>query len=634
MAKAEELRDQVEKAEHARSDKPDRKRHLTQAKSDVDDSVRTVQEWDRIRDACTQEVAEQNANREQLLNQRAGIGSESSTEDPGGSLEHVRAAWLTACDNRDAAERGMSEAAELDRAKKELDRLEVRRKQHGEQELERAEALSASPSASSTALLHAELNRAREFASNAESKRLQASNTAEQARKHLEGQRPIDRQNYVDLSRTPEWEPATPEDVPAVKDRLDAYGDDLRTRRDEAESEADEVQRLHDEVAQDIESFEDTITLWTAEHSPTSDSFSGTRESARNQMTDLHRAHAEKNRTLGAAQDRLREAVSGARAVAADARWKDLDEPAAVRLRSLSEPDLVAESQMLAKRMRDKWSSAAGDLQDMNTHRTILRDDLVGLCRGQRRLLREITRDSKLPAGLGNLTDQPAIQIRFEEAPDDEAAARLAERVDTWAQELAENPHRAKSADVRTRWLADAVRDTVVHRPRAGAWSIEILKPSIDGQVLHCPPDRIPHEFSGGQVLTLAVLVYCALSRVRASHRVGGPRPPGALILDNPFGSASAETLIAMQHRLAACTGLQIVCATGLHDVGVDAAFTGSGSVIVKLRNDGDQRRNLSFLRLRASVVDGVDVPREITKGRDPSAAANWVDALRYEVRR
>ena len=61
---------------------------------------------------------------------------------------------------------------------------------------------------------------------------------------------------------------------------------------------------------------------------------------------------------------------------------------------------------------------------------------------------------------------------------------------------------------------------------------------------MYCPPDRIPHEFSGGQVLTLAVLVYCALSRVRAAHRTGGARPPGTLLLDNPFGSASAETLI------------------------------------------------------------------------------------------
>jgi hypothetical protein len=269
----------------------------------------------------------------------------------------------------------------------------------------------------------------------------------------------------------------------------------------------------------------------------------------------------------------------------------------------------------------------------MDTHRSILRDGLLSLCREQRRLLREVSMSSRLPSGLGDLTGQPAIKIRFEDAPDDEACGRLADRVDTWAAELAANPKHASSAEVRARWLADAVRDTVLDRSRAGAWSIEILKPRIDGQVIYCPPDRIPHEFSGGQVLTLAVLVYCALSRVRSAHRTGGARPPGTLLLDNPFGAASAETLIEMQHRLAAHSGLQLICATGLNDANVDTAFSGPGSVIIKLRNDGDLRRNLSFLRLRARTVDGVDIAASITAGRPADAQENWVDATRYEIR-
>jgi hypothetical protein len=64
----------------------------------------------------------------------------------------------------------------------------------------------------------------------------------------------------------------------------------------------------------------------------------------------------------------------------------------------------------------------------------------------------------------------------------------------------------------------------------------------------------------------VAVLVYCALSRVRSAHRTGGARPPGTLLLDNPFGAASAETLIQMQHGLAAHSGIQLICATGLND--------------------------------------------------------------------
>ena len=99
-------------------------------------------------------------------------------------------------------------------------------------------------------------------------------------------------------------------------------------------------------------------------------------------------------------------------------------------------------------------------------------------------------------------------------------------------------------------------------------------------------------------------------------------------------GTGSSRAQLRCRFWLAAHTGLQLVCATGLHDAGIDAAFIGPGSVIIKLRNDGDLRRNLSFLRLRTSVVDGIDLSEAITAGRDPASPQNWVDATGYEVRR
>jgi hypothetical protein len=103
-------------------------------------------------------------------------------------------------------------------------------------------------------------------------------------------------------------------------------------------------------------------------------------------------------------------------------------------------------------------------------------------------------------------------------------------------------------------------------------------------------------------------------------------------LLDNTFSAASAEALIKMQRWLAAYTGLQLVCATGLNEANVDKAFCGPGSVIVKLRNDGDLRRNLSYLRLRGRVVEGIDVVEGLTSGRPVDAEQNWIDATCYEV--
>jgi hypothetical protein len=191
------------------------------------------------------------------------------------------------------------------------------------------------------------------------------------------------------------------------------------------------------------------------------------------------------------------------------------------------------------------------------------------MCREQRRLLREVSSSSRLPPGLGQITGQPALKIRFEDATDDEVCAPDSATALTAGH--SKSPPIRNVPPHRRSALTDAVRDTVLDRSRAGAFSIDILKSRIDGQVMYCPPDRIRDDFFGGQVLTLAVLVCCALSRVRSAHRTGGGRPPGTLLLDNPFGAASAKTLIRMQHGLAAHSGIQLICATGLSNANVEA---------------------------------------------------------------
>jgi len=587
--------------------------------------------------ASIRAAAQARSDQSRWQQERGEIGVEESATDPGGNLAVVRAAWVTLRDELAAAEQGLVEAEFLKRAQRNLNKVIERLERFSEQVLGRASLLAASAPASSRESRTAAQRQARDDASRAEKERLRAETGHERATLAVQEAAPTsaDRQNHIDLSHTPEWLPAVPEEIPALLERLEIRNAELLARREAAEQGEHDAQELHDAVAADISAFNDTIAMWPADKMPTSRAYAGSTTAARDVMRALVKEHREADSAERDARDSLHDAVTAVRAAVSETRWRDLGAPAAVRVRSLAEADLVSEAAALAHRIQAMAVSASGDLASMDVHRTILRRGLLALCREQRRMLREVSRASRMPDGLGgDLPGSPAIKIRFEDAPDDEAAARLGERIDSWAMEITANPKRASSAEVRARWLADAVRDTVLDRMRAGPWSIEVLKPRIDGKVAYCPPERIPQEFSGGQVLTLAVLVYCALSGVRSAHRPGGARPPGTLILDNPFGTASAEALIAMQHRLAAHTGLQLVCATGLHDAGIAAAFTGLGSVIVKLRNDGDLRRNLSFLRMRTRVVDGLDIAEAITGGRDPSAPQDWVDATGYEIRR
>lgn len=565
----------------------------------------------------------------------AALGVDQPAADPGGNLDVVRNHYESLRRELATAEAGLREADVLDRARIALSEAHNRAERYAPPIRERAAELSLLPASSSPESLDGAQRRARNDAEFHQRERLAAEHRRDLAEEALRSAQPAagDRQNHVDLSNFPEWQPSEAEEIPALKERLEVRNIELRDRRDSAEQALRDAIELREELAADVDAFDSIARMWVGDPAPGQTAFSGPKRDAQSVMRDLVEAQQNADSNERDARSALSDAVSTARAAANDPHWRDLEAHLVLRIRGLQESQLVAEAPLLSTRIRAVSASAAGDLDAMDTHRTILRDSLVAMCREQRRLLREVTASSRLSAGLGELTGQPAIKIRFEDAADDEVRARLGDRVDTWALELAANPKRAASAEVRARWLADATRDTVLDRSRVGAWSIDILKPRIDGQVMYCPPERIPHEFSGGQVLTLAVLVYCALSRVRSAHRTGGARPPGTLLLDNPFGAASAETLIQMQHGLAAHSGIQLICATGLNDANVEKAFTGTGSVIIKLRNDGDLRRNLSFLRLRARTVDGRDITTALTSSRPADATQNWVDSTRYEIR-
>jgi hypothetical protein len=606
---------------------------LIRARRDQEAAEQAVRDALQLSKAEAGKAAQHRANLEPLRRELTGLGIDRTSPDPGGNVHVLRSAWNAVQGELARVESGLPEAARLKDARTRFGEATERLRHFSEEARAAAEELAGTVEASTQATRLDAVERAIQASRAARGAALTAENRLGQARATVRDAEPADdRQNHFDLAGT-EWRWLANDEIAALLDRLETRNAELLVAREEAEAAVTEAEELREEVHKDMASFTDTVGLWVAERTANVDIYTGNREVARTEMRKRIKEQQATDQAARSASKELDAAVAKARAVANKSRWARLTVPAVMRLRELPDTDLIAEADLLGKRMLAMSESAAADLKELDQHRAILRDSLQSLCREQRRLLREVSRSSRLPDGLGDLTHKPAIKILFEEAPDDEAATRLARRVDTWAVELDGDPKRARSAEIRARWLADAVRDTVVDRSRAGAWSIEILKPSIDGHVIYCPPDRIPAEFSGGQVLTLAVLVYCALSRVRSAHRQGGVRPPGTLILDNPFGAASAEALIEMQHRLAAHSGVQLVCATGLHDPAVDAAFTGPRSVIVKLRNDGDLRRNLSYLRLRAIVVDGVDVAERVRGGRSREDSQNWVDATRYEVR-
>jgi hypothetical protein len=94
--------------------------------------------------------------------------------------------------------------------------------------------------------------------------------------------------------------------------------------------------------------------------------------------------------------------------------------------------------------------------------------------------------------------------------------------------------------------------------------------------------------WSGGQKLTTAILIYCALARLRADNRSRQRTSPvGVLLLDNPIGTANLSTLIDLQRLVAEKFGVQLVYTTGIDDTPARAPFTN----VIRLGNRRERRR-------------------------------------------
>lgn len=624
------------------NDARERKPHLEQSRVDAlnakssaqSDHAAAVAAFD---DAATR-IEQHGAQTTKLREARAQLPHTSAPIDPGGSLSSAEDRYRDATQILLDATNGMVEADRLSRAQRHQSESATRLTRHDPGAIERARQLAETVEGTDHSHRARSVERSRAIASQAQKQLLRASAHHDTAQARVVELSPSDptRANHADLSTSPRWNPAQPDQIDRILADLEQHNITLRDQVAKATGEEADAKELLDAVRGDIDGFSDTTSMWTAPD-PVIQSvppFEGLKENARTEMRGLIAAHSHADRQATTAANALSSAITTARRAGSDPRWADLQGSLPVRIRTLDDDALVDEAASLDTTITAMTVSARGDLDNMDTHRTILRDSLIQLCAEQRSLLRDVASSSRLPDGLGGLTGQTALKIDFETAAETEAAARLAGRIDHWSQDIASNPTRAPNHETKIKWLADAVAATVVDRPRAGRFTIKVLKPSLDGTPYYCSPDRIPDEFSGGQVLTLAVLVYCSLSKVRSSRRASGPRPAGTLLLDNPFGAASAEQLIAMQHRLAAHNGIQLVCATGIHDPGVDAAFSGPGSVITKLRNDSDVRRHLSYLRLRAAVVEGVSIADALTGTRPLTDRRAQVHATTYHVHR
>ena len=238
--------------------------------------------------------------------------------------------------------------------------------------------------------------------------------------------------------------------------------------------------------------------------------------------------------------------------------------------RLVEDPDSVraAEAPRLAQELARRAATIAADLAEIDQHRETITKLLTGRVREALRLLHDLENQSRLPSGLDEWTGRTYLAIRHADLPAD--PQQLTARVMTVVDRLTHG-----TAAGRTDGMA-LLFDALLTAIGPDGFRVGILKPHRRLRNVRVPIEEI-RRFSGGQKLTAALVLFAALVRMREVaryHDLGRSEPGAPLLLDNPIGKASADTLIEVQRRVAARCGLQLIYTTGVSDLGALGQFT------------------------------------------------------------
>lgn len=126
---------------------------------------------------------------------------------------------------------------------------------------------------------------------------------------------------------------------------------------------------------------------------------------------------------------------------------------------------------------------------------------------------------------------------------------------------------------------------------------VRVLHPDLDSSGTRVSIHQMAN-FSGGERLTGAILLYCALARLRGQQLGITQKRTSVLLLDNPIGTVSRVRYLDLQREVARALGVQLIYATGVHDIDAIASLPN----VIRLQNSRrDVRRGRRVVELEAS---------------------------------
>ncbi|MEV7233022.1 hypothetical protein AB0N06_03230 [Streptomyces sp. NPDC051020] len=367
--------------------------------------------------------------------------------------------------------------------------------------------------------------------------------------------------------------------------------------------------------------------------------YPGSLDEARQSAAEARRSLRGCTADLSAAESAVREASDVLVRHANSTRYEQVRTPARQQIRELPAAALPEHAEKWAAAFAPRLRVLTDELAQLERNRDSIIDRLRGLVESALTTLRSAQRLSQLPEGLGEWSGQEFLRIRFEEPDQATLTERLGDVIDEATRAALK-----KNSDLRRDGMSLLLRGVQAALEPKGI-AVEILKPDAVLRAERVPVGQMGDVFSGGQLLTAAIALYCTMAALRSNDRGRDRhqhRHAGTLFLDNPIGRANATYLLELQRAVSDALGVQLLYTTGLFDTTALAEFP----LVIRLRNDADLRAGLKYISVEEHLRPGLPqqdpngetVHGEITATRmfkrtpaapDASEAAGALDAPR-----
>jgi hypothetical protein len=231
---------------------------------------------------------------------------------------------------------------------------------------------------------------------------------------------------------------------------------------------------------------------------------------------------------------------------------------------------LEEKASFFSKQLEDRILEIERKLEEANRHHERVVNVVASTVEEGLNLLKRVSRWSRIPAKLPQAGKHfLTIETKASDNPL-ERRARVSELIDELLQ----------SGDVGDglSLVQKAVRRVAVRT------KVRVLHPDLHHSANRMSISELRGK-SGGERLTCAILLFCALVRLR--HQDGSKMRSNVLVLDNPIGTASRVSFLDLQREVAESMNVQLIYATGVNDFNAVGALEN----VIRLRNSRVDRR-------------------------------------------